>query len=91
MKKISVLIVFIVSLLTVSAQTDTTKKATTPATESKLPPAPKTARKPYEMKVPKDRLVLDLNAANWIRHDNANGFRTRVYSRGLNLYAMYDM
>ena len=95
MKKIAVLFILFLSVLAVSAQVDTTAKSAAPVVKSAdAPPlgkAPRTPHKPYEMKVPKDRIVLDLNAANWIRHDNANGMRTRYYSRGLNLYAMYDM
>jgi len=101
MKKIAVLIIFFISMLTITAQVDSgsVKKARPlavkpeagPAVATAPGPAPKKVHKPYEMKVPKDRLVLDLNAANWIRHDNANGFRTRYYSRGLNLYGMYDL
>jgi hypothetical protein len=98
MKKIAVLIIFFLSVLAVSAQVDssTLKKPKSVMTKPEAAPmaaapAPKTARKPYVLNVPKDRIVLDLNVANWIRHDNANGFRTRYYSRGLNLYGMYDL
>jgi len=89
MKKIAVLIAFFISVFAVSAQQDSTSKSVV------IQPAPavvaKPHRKPYPGTVPKDRIVLDLNAANWIRHNNANGFRTRYYSRGLNLYGMYDL
>ena len=98
MKKIAVLIIFFISALAVSAQVDSssikkpkslvTKPTPAPAAPA---PAPKKVAKPYVLNVPKDRIVLDLNVANWIRHDDANGFRTRYYSRGLNLYGMYDL
>jgi hypothetical protein len=86
MKKIVVLLVFCLSVAAAFAQVDSSFTGTIPA----APPQAKPAKKHYEMKVPKDRIVLDLNATNWInKHDN--GFYTRFYSRGLNLYAMYDM
>ncbi len=98
MKKIAVLIVFFISVFAVSAQQDSTTKSRSvviqPAADPVVTAAPATAkpkRKPYPGTIPKDRIVLDLNAANWIRHNNANGFRTRYYSRGLNLYGMYDL
>jgi hypothetical protein len=97
MKKIVALIVLFISVLYVSAQVDTVGtrsvviKPALPPNMIVTTPAPKPERKPYVLNVPKDRIVLDLNAANWIRHDNANGFRSRYYSRGLNLYGMYDM
>lgn len=88
MNKTGLLIYFLLAVITASGQTDSTAKAKPAA----APPAPqKKEHKPFEMKVPKDRIVLDLNACNWIRNDNANGFRTRYYSRGLNLYGMYDL
>ena len=91
MKKIVVLLIFMFSLASVFAQTDSTglpvmltgMQQTAPAQE-------KPKKKPYTMNVPKDRLVLDLNATNWI-HKGTNGFYTRWYSRGLNLYGMYDI
>ena len=97
MKKIAVLLVIFLSVYQAFAQSDSTAKTKSILSQPQLqaPPtttaAPKHVHKAYEMKVPKDRIVLDLNAANWIRHDNAQGFRTRYYSRGLNLYGMYDM
>ena len=98
MKKIAALFVLFVSVFAVSAQQDSTAKAHSVVIQSAAPPVttatPATAkpkRKPYPGTIPKDRIVLDLNAANWIRHNNANGFRTRYYSRGLNLYGMYDL
>ena len=81
MKRILVLIVFFLSVTAAFAGIDSI-----PATTA----APKPARKPYVMKVPKDRIVLDLNATNWIHH-NDNGMKTQYYSRGLNLYVMYDL
>ena len=97
MKKIAALLFFIVSVLAVSAQADSTTKtksvlvqpatAPTPA----VTPAPKPEKKPYVLNVPKDRLVLDLNACNWIRHDHNSSLSTKYYSRGLNLYGMYDL
>lgn len=91
MKKIAALIIVVLAAMASFAQTDSTTKANTPIATAPVATAPKHVRKPYAGAIPKDRLVLDLNAANWIRHDNANGFRTRVYSRGLNLYGMYDL
>jgi hypothetical protein len=99
MKKIVALFLFFISVLTVSAQQDSTGKPRSvviqpvapPVAAAAATPATKPHRKPYPGTVPKDRIVLDLNAANWIRHNDANGFRTRVYSRGLNLYGMYDI
>ena len=100
MKKIAVLIISFLSVLAVSAQVDSStfknhksvlaKPDAAPAATAPAA-APKAVHKPYVLNVPKDRIVLDLNVANWIRHDNANGFRTRYYSRGLNLYGMYDL
>ena len=81
MKRILVLLVFIVSISSAFAGVDSIPAATA---------APKPARKPFVMKVPKDRIVIDLNATNWI-HNGDNGFKTRFYSRGINLYLMYDM
>jgi hypothetical protein len=62
----------------------------TPAATIKTAPAQKPAKKPYVMNVPKDRIVIDLNATNWI-HKGTNGFKTQFYSRGLNIYGMYDI
>ncbi|MBS1623906.1 MAG: PorT family protein [Bacteroidetes bacterium] len=80
MKKVLTVILLVISVAAASAQTDSIGTAK---------PAKK-ERKPYVMNVPKDRLVLDLNATNWI-HKNENGMKTQYYSRGLNLYAMYDL
>ena len=63
------------------------------STSGTLPPAPpqiKPGRKPYATAVPKDRLVVDFLATNWI-HKRDNGMRIRYYSRGINLYGMYDI
>ncbi|HEY0262469.1 MAG TPA: porin family protein [Chitinophagales bacterium] len=40
------------------------------------------------MKQSKDRLVLDLNATNWIQNDPS--LKTKAYSRGFNFYFMWD-
>jgi hypothetical protein len=89
MKKIVVLLVFMFSLGLAFAQTDSTTVTTT-TTATPAPPQEKPKKKPYTMNVPKDRLVLDLNATNWI-HKHDNGMYTRWYSRGINLYVMYDL
>ena len=81
MKRILVLIVFFLSVSAAFAGSDSIPTITN---------APKPAKKPFVMNVPKDRLVLDLNATNWIHHHD-NGMNTRFYSRGLNLYVMYDL
>ena len=88
MKKIVVLLVFVFSVAAAFAQVDSSFTSPMPATVA--PAQVKPAKKPYVMNVPKDRLVLDLNATNWI-HKRENGMTTRWYSRGLSLYGMYDM
>jgi hypothetical protein len=94
MKKIAAFLIFLMSLSAVFAQTDSASTARSVVIQPVAPmpvAAVKHVHKPYAGAIPKDRIVLDLNGANWIRHNDANGFRTRVYSRGLNLYGMYDV
>jgi hypothetical protein len=40
-------------------------------------------------KLPKDRIAIDLLGTNWI-HQAGNGFSTKWYSRGINVYFYYD-
>ena len=80
MKRIFVLFVFILSVSAAMAGTDSTTVAVPDFAISK---------KGNNMKVPKDRIVIDLNATGWI-HNGDNGFKTRYYSRGANVYFMYD-
>lgn len=40
-------------------------------------------------KFSRDRFAIDLLGTNWI-HDGANGFKTKWYSRGINVYFYWD-
>ncbi|HRN93447.1 MAG: PorT family protein [Chitinophagales bacterium] len=42
-----------------------------------------------QMKLPKDRIAIDLLGTNWIHHIG-NGFNTKWYSRGINVYFYWD-
>lgn len=87
MKKIVVLLAFVLSLAAAFAQTDSTNIGNMPVADAQAKPVKK---KYTMMNVPKDRLVVDFNATNWI-HKRENGMRTQFYSRGINLYGMYDI
>lgn len=71
-------IALITSCLSASAQTDTViiEKKSKPAFFKR------------NIKTPPDRLSLDLLGCNWIH--NIPNFQTKWYSRGLNVYFMYD-
>lgn len=42
------------------------------------------------MKLPKDRIAIDFLGTNWF-HQVGNGFNTKWYSRGINVYFYYDL
>ena len=81
MKKLGTLLVLCFAAIVAFAGTDSTAVTTAPIPHK---------HKPYEWKVPKDRLVLDFLGTNWI-NKGENGFKTRWYSRGFNFYFMYDL
>jgi Outer membrane protein beta-barrel domain len=74
MRKIVALALFCIVAIATQAQMDST--------------APVRKHKYSMMKVPKDRIYVDLLATNWLT--GANGLSTRWYSRGINFGAMYD-
>jgi hypothetical protein len=41
------------------------------------------------IKLPKDRIAIDLLGTNWF-HQIGNGFESKWYSRGINIYFYYD-
>ncbi len=47
------------------------------------------ARQIEKVKLPKDRFAIDLLATNWI-HKVGNGFQSKWYSRGINIYFYWD-
>lgn len=82
MKKVVSLLVFVICAFVAFAQNDsTTTKPTTTAAKIKGV---------LLTKYPKDRFAIDLLGTNWI-HNGDNGFKTKWYSRGINIYLYYDL
>jgi hypothetical protein len=87
----SVQYIFLILLLAffIAAKAETPSDSTETRERTKKEMRIFKAQQLARIKFPKDRIAIDLLATNW-SHDIGNGFKTKWYSRGINIYFYWD-